>query len=582
MDQIPQHSLRFSKPYKSTPVCVYFTIFLPLPRPILAINVVKHYVFVDNATPSLPARTRHKSTQFLSEQYIQDAFHSYLKLSLAQAKAERLLDDDALASAEGDLMITVPLPRARSKSTTSTSSARQNSNEPHELSYDNCSPAFVSFLRVWAETVPSIQALVPESQHDLARVICGLPPLSAPADSSSSHAQEQLRTINGIAADLRAVAIEISQRRSFQDRYASDLQAALDASTGGGAGGSNRGSGSGTESPRRTTSFVPPPMYDESVATAPPAPPATNTTGRSTMQMPSPSVPSNLQPGGRGSRPSNISVPPNSTSGGLLSPPYSASSSSSRPHSPAPSTSSTSARGGAQTPPLLAQSINFIRETLYSALFDVILSQPSLRLLLNQDKTRAYFACVAFAILHVATTSVDPDTGAVRGVLGKELTLAECPKELQPFMRELGEIGREARRMMEEDDEWAIRMVQEGREDELAGGGTEGGGGGSRMDRVRRMLEEGVGYELRAMGVSPPPTTTTTSVSGSNTSSETAAAAATTPTGNRPNATRSRRSVEGRAVAFANRINGLSLGMTKLRAFRERQEDVFAILGAAG
>ncbi|KAF4615808.1 hypothetical protein D9613_012412 [Agrocybe pediades] len=497
------------------------------------------------------------------------------------AKAERLLDDDALASAEGDLMITVPLPRSRSKSTTSTSSARQNSNEPHELSYDNCPPAFVSFLRVWAETVPSIQALVPESQHDLARVICGLPPLSAPADSSSSHAQEQLRTINGIAADLRAVAIEISQRRSFQDRYASDLQAALDASTGGGAGGSNRGSGSGTESPRRTTSFVPPPMYDESVGTAPPAPPAMNTTGRSTMQMPSPSVPSTLQPGGRGSRPSNISVPPNSTSGGLLSPPYSASSSSSRPHSPAPSTSSTSARGGAQTPPLLAQSINFIRETLYSALFDVILSQPSLRLLLNQDKTRAYFACVAFAILHVATTSVDPQTGAVRGVLGKELTLGECPPELQPFMRELGEIGREARRMMEEDDEWAIRMVQEGREDELAaagaGAGGEGGGGGSRMDRVKGMLEEGVGYELRAMGVSPPPST-----SASTTNATAAPTATDGLTGNRPNATRSRRSVEGRAVAFANRINGLSLGMTKLRAFRERQEDVFAILGAAG
>ncbi|KAF4615745.1 hypothetical protein D9613_012403 [Agrocybe pediades] len=542
------------------------------------------------------ARTRHQSTQFLSEQYIQDVFHSYLKSSLAQAKAERLLADDVLASAEGDLMITgpalclyfaalrcttnppsVPLPRSRSKSTTSTSSARQNSNEPHELSYDNCPPAFVSFLRVWAETVPSIQALVPESQHDLARVICGLPPLSAPADSSSSHAQEQLRTINGIAADLRAVAIEISQRRSFQDRYASDLQAALDASTGGGAGGSSRGSASGTESPRRTTSFVPPPMYDESVGTAPPAPPATNTAGSSTMQMPSPSVPSNLQPGGRGSRPSNISVPPNSTSGGLLSPPYSASSSSSRPHSPTPSTSSTSA-SGSQTPPLLAQSINFIRETLYSALFDVLQSQSSLRLLLNQDKTRAYFACVAFAILHVATTSVDPETGAVRGVLGKELTLAECPRELQPFMRELGEIGREARRMMEEDDEWAIRMVQEGREDELAaaGAGREGGRG-SRMDRVRRMLEEGVGYELRAMGVSPPPST-----SASTTNATAAPTANDGLTGNRPNATRSRRSLEGRAVAFANRINGLSLGMTKLRAFRERQEDVFAILGAGG
>ncbi|KAF9542664.1 hypothetical protein CPC08DRAFT_730594 [Agrocybe pediades] len=146
---------------------------------------------------------------------------------------------------------------------------------------------------------------------------------------------------------------------------------------------------------------------------------------------------------------------------------------------------------------------------------------PSLRLLLNQDKARTSFACVAFATLHIATASVDPETGAVRA-------------------------GRDG-----------------------------GGGAGSRMDRVKGMLEEGVGYELRAMGVSPPPPTTTT---GSNA----AAAMAATTTGNRPNATRSRRSVEGRAVALANRIIGLGLGMMKLRAFMERQEDVFAILGAAG
>ena len=46
------------------------------------------------------------STSQLSEKYVQDSFHSYLKSSLAQAKAERLLDADLLASAEGDLMIT--------------------------------------------------------------------------------------------------------------------------------------------------------------------------------------------------------------------------------------------------------------------------------------------------------------------------------------------------------------------------------------------------------------------------------------------------------------------------------------------
>jgi len=42
----------------------------------------------------------------LSEEYIQNSFHSYLKSSLTQAKLERLLDADVLSSAEGDLMIT--------------------------------------------------------------------------------------------------------------------------------------------------------------------------------------------------------------------------------------------------------------------------------------------------------------------------------------------------------------------------------------------------------------------------------------------------------------------------------------------
>lgn len=48
----------------------------------------------------------HPYSQQLSEQFIQDSFHSYLKSSLTQAKAERLLDADVLASAESDLMIT--------------------------------------------------------------------------------------------------------------------------------------------------------------------------------------------------------------------------------------------------------------------------------------------------------------------------------------------------------------------------------------------------------------------------------------------------------------------------------------------
>lgn len=42
----------------------------------------------------------------LTEEQIADAFHSYLRSSLAQAKAERLIDMELLSSAEADLMIT--------------------------------------------------------------------------------------------------------------------------------------------------------------------------------------------------------------------------------------------------------------------------------------------------------------------------------------------------------------------------------------------------------------------------------------------------------------------------------------------
>jgi len=128
-----------------------------------------------------------------------------------------------------------------------------------------------------------------------------------------------------------------------------------------------------------------------------------------------------------------------------------------------------------------------------------------------------------------------PD-GAVIGVLGKPLTLADCPRPLQPFMAELAAIGELAKQMEEEDTQTAIQLAQDGKEVPL-----------SRLDRVRSILADGVGNEgeMRA-------------------------------------ARQGRRSVEGRAVAFANRINALSLGMTKIKAFRERQEGVFKVLAGIG
>jgi hypothetical protein len=393
----------------------------------------------------------------LSEEYVQDSFHTYLKLSLAQAKAERLLDADVLSSAEADLMITGPalsLYFAALRSTTTPPSVPLPSPSPAPLSSSTCPPAFLPFFTLWASTVPAIQSLAPTHQHDLARIICSLPPLSAPRNPA----------LNAIAADLRAVAIDISQRRSFQDRYAGDLQAAIDA-------------GAGPSGHKLKASFVPPPSYD------------------------SPSSHADL-------------LSPTSPHG------------THRPPTPRRTPSPTFL---APTSP----AIELIRETLYASLADVLATHPTLRALLTTDPPRAYFAAVAVAILDVAATAVTP-SGSVVGVLGKELVPAACPPELRPFMAELAAIGRLAREAEDEDNESAMRWA-EGGMGELAPQPV--------MERVRRALEEGV-------------------------------------VGAREG---ERRSVDGRAVGFANRVNALSLGLTRLKAFRERQQEVFDVLkGVAG
>lgn len=353
-------------------------------------------------------------------------------------------------------------------------------SEPMELSPDNCPPAFAGFLSVWSQNVSRIQGLVPEQQHDLARAICGLEPVSSSPEPA----------LHGIAADLRAVAIEISQRRSFQDRYASDLQAVLD---------------TGSPGEHKKASFVPPPTYEASPVSTP------NSSPRSSLdhQPPSPQYanhnlppqsPTHLSPWSGGSSGSNSSGwPPRTPSPTLFT-----------PDSPA---------------------IELIRETLYASVGDALSRLPSLRALLKSDPPRAYFACVAFAVLDVASTSITPE-GNIVGVLGQELKLASCPQELRPFMVEIAAIGKQAKELQEDDDRVALDYARHGRDLPP-----------TKLERVRIILEEGIGYGRR-----------------------------------RRDSNESRRSIEGRAVSFANRINGLSLSLTKLRQFRERQDDVFKVL----
>ncbi|KAI0260425.1 hypothetical protein BC834DRAFT_1044599 [Gloeopeniophorella convolvens] len=413
----------------------------------------------------------------LDERYVQDAFHSYLKLSLAQAKAEHLLDVELLSSAEGDLMITGPalcLYFAALRSTTNPPSVplprKEKSAPRHDLSLDNCPLAFTPFLRLWSECVPAIQNLTPEQQHDLARVVCGLEPVSQPVRP----------VIGRLAADLRSISIEISQRRSFQDRYAGDLQAAIDAGA----------AADGAAPASAKASFVPPPVYT-------PSPTSSEPPGKLPSPLPSPRL-----------LPRNAYSPPRSPSGNTLAPPR-------NPTIAVPS----------------SPAIELIRETLYAALADVLSTTPTLRPILKSDPPRAYFGAVALAVLFVASTSMTPD-GAVLGVRGVPLTLAECPAQLRPLMREFSEIGRAAEAFDEEDTAAAMRLAQEGHDVPVP-----------RLERVRALLELGAGHD-----VGGPPGST------------------------------GRRSVEGRAVAFANRVNALALAMTRLPQFRARQEDVFSVL----
>ena len=106
-------------------------------------------------------------------------------------------------------------------------------------------------------------------------------------------------------------------------------------------------------------------------------------------------------------------------------------------------------------------------------------------------------------------------------------------------MREFVAIGLEAERTEEEDTEAAIALAQQGRAVPVP-----------RLERARMLLEHGAGYDVRE--------------------------------GDRDRDMGGRRSAEGRAVAFANRVNALALGMTRLPQFRERQAEVFRVLAAVG
>ncbi|KAG8724262.1 hypothetical protein FRC09_020550 [Ceratobasidium sp. 395] len=578
-------------------------------------------------------------TQLLTEQEVINGFHAFLTSALKHAKAERLLTDDLLASAEADLMICGPalcLYFAALRSNTNPPGVpipRPRGTDPSEpqkrLTAATCPPGFLPFFELWARAVPRIQSLAAEHTYDLACIICNKQPITLPTDlpspfpDSPTAEQTALAKVHAIAADLRAVAIEISQRRSFQVRYTEDLQAALNLG--------DPTSPTGPRGPTVTAKFVPPPGYDE----APPSP--TPSTGPSTgkemdetrrgpvsarpqsppysetlsvpgsSQSPSrsrthsrqssterryaalPPVP--LGEGEAGDKPfiggfAHPSSPrsPVGPGGGFGSPVTGTGPGSNgwaplrvpqRASTPTPARTGTPVGGhratqsaqlnvpGPSNVPARPASPSFltandpaimiIRETLYAGLGDALAEAPKLRDLLADDAPRAYFASVALAILNVSLSAITP-RGSVRAVLGQELTLEDCPAPLRPLMTELASIGEAAKELSEEDDRRAMYLAERGHDIPEP-----------RIDRLKRTLRTGVAEQRseeravrrntrRERGRSP----------GGAISDE--------------DSDEGRRSPSSSTVRFANRINELALRMTGLPQFRERQQEVFAIL----
>lgn len=209
-----------------------------------------------------------------------------------------------------------------------------------------------------------------------------------------------------------------------------------------------------------------------------------------------------------------------------------------------------------------------IRETLYAALADVLARTPELRALLKTDPTRAYFASVGLAVLEFSLVSLTPE-GNIKAVLGAELKLQDAPTGYQPLMHELQRIAVRSRELEMEDNERAVELLTSG-EDNLPE---------PRMDRVRKMLIKGVARgweELQTEGgISDEDVG---AMAGAGEESQRRRQGGDPTQRQRRNRSSRAHSPAGTSLELTNRINALALGMTRLPAFRERQDKIFKVL----
>ncbi|GAA5958680.1 hypothetical protein JCM21900_001552 [Sporobolomyces salmonicolor] len=334
----------------------------------------------------------------LTEDQIVTGFHGILQDSLAQARGEGLLSDDELETADVDVQVAGPALALFFAALGARGDPPSISSPDGSfvLSASNCPPSFENAFRLWQACVRPIKKLPSEARHDLSRLLCDKPAASSPLRIDVAR----------LSCDLKGIALEILQRRSFQLRFQHDLNAALKSAV------RPRMSSEFTSASSHGHSYYePPPLYSE---------------GRPTEET---KRAYGIEAGAEGSPAANVQ---------------------------------------AALPSQYDENLSVIRETLYSAFADAIVETPEILQQLSRGAewaSRAFFASTCLAILEVALTRMDE--GGVRTVnLGRGsprvIGIRETPPYLRPFLSKLVELSQAIQSLAEEDDERAMREAADG------------------------------------------------------------------------------------------------------------------------
>ncbi|KAG0146162.1 hypothetical protein CROQUDRAFT_671351 [Cronartium quercuum f. sp. fusiforme G11] len=341
-------------------------------------------------------------TTNISEEQVIIIFHSYLQASLAQAHAEKLLDESVLTSAEADIQIQGPAICLFLAALRSHEVPPSITTTKIKLNQFNCPSSFTHWFELWASLVPSIHELNQDQKQDLARIICDQEPKSQPIPIN----------LPIIARTLLTISLEISQRRTFQERFNEDLNFALNY-------------GSNTSNQNSRANFKPPPAYHEC---------------EPRVQLVT--KPLNIKP-----KPHRVIPNPNSTH---ISPATTRNGSVTTPDV-------------LPTLAIIRETVYAsLTDVLYStpSIYNTLCSKSST----DGQLSRAYFAALSLAILDVSLSRTNLETQSVNVVQlsanqPTQINSDNCPIALKPLMKEFIYISTLSQTLASEDDTIAMRAA---------------------------------------------------------------------------------------------------------------------------